>query len=391
MVLLAALLLSGCSGLGVLKDAADGISEYFGGADNAEPPAELNPSFQPSIALKLLWDAKIGKGHGEQFVNLVPAVSETKVFAADRRGEVQARDRLKGESLWSVDTGLTLSAGPVVADDTLILGSSNAEIIALNANDGAVLWRTSLSSEVLALSQIKGDWVIARTTDGKLTGLDLKTGGTRWYHERAVPALSVRSRGSSAITEDLVLDGYGGGKLTALGLADGKLVWDATVAIPHGRSEIERLVDIDSEPVVKGDTVYVTGYQGGIAAVSIKDGEVLWRQNNISSFTNMAGTRRALFVTDVNSDVWRLDTRNGADLWKQSELHQRRLTGPAMLQNYLVVGDFEGYVHLLSQDDGSLVGRLKIDDQPIDATPAVLDDVIYVYSSGGVLAALAME
>jgi outer membrane protein assembly factor BamB len=388
--LTAALLLSGCSGLEVLRDAATGISEYFGGADNAEPPAELK-EFEPSVKLRVIWDATIGKGYAEQFVNLVPAVSDDRVFAADRKGEVQARDRLKGDRLWSVDTELALSSGPVIGDDTLILGTSNAELLALNSNDGSLAWKTTLSSEVIALPRVENDLVVVRTSDGKLTGIDRKTGATRWYHERMVPALSIRSRGSPAIADDLVLDGYGGGKLSALGLNDGKPVWEATIAVPHGRSEVERLVEIDSDPIVRGDTAYVTGYQGGVAAVGLKDGEVLWRHGEFSSCAGMADSRRALFITDVNSDVWRLDPRNGADLWKQAELHQRRLTGPALVKDYLVVGDFEGYLHLLSQDDGSLVGRLKIDDEPIEAAPVVRDDVIYVYSDGGVLAAVAVE
>jgi outer membrane protein assembly factor BamB len=388
--LTAALLLSGCSGLEVLRDAATGISEYFGGADNAEPPAELK-EFEPSVKLRVIWDATIGKGYAEQFVNLVPAVSDDRVFAADRKGEVQARDRLKGDRLWSVDTELALSSGPVIGDDTLILGTSNAELLALNSNDGSLAWKTTLSSEVIALPRVENDLVVVRTSDGKLTGIDRKTGATRWYHERMVPALSIRSRGSPAIADDLVLDGYGGGKLSALGLNDGKPVWEATIAVPHGRSEVERLVEIDSDPIVRGDTAYVTGYQGGVAAVGLKDGEVLWRHGEFSSCAGMADSRRALFITDVNSDVWRLDPRNGADLWKQAELHQRRLTGPALVKDYLVVGDFEGYLHLLSQDDGSLVGRLKVDDEPIEAAPVVRDDVIYVYSDGGVLAAVAVE
>lgn len=382
--------LAGCSGLGALKDAVSGISEYFGGSDNADPPAELK-EFEPMVKMAVLWDADIGKGYAKQYVNLVPAVTEDKIFAADRKGKVQARSRLSGDKLWSVDTELAISSGPVAGGAKLILGTSNAEVVALNADDGSILWKTNVSSEILALPRVEGDTVVVRSSDGRITAFDEDTGATRWYHDRSIPPLAIRSRGSPTIAGSLVLDGYGSGKLIALNLTDGKPEWEATVALPHGRSEIERLVDMDSDPIVKGATIYVTGYQGGVASVSLRDGEVLWRQPELFSYTGMAAARRSLFVTDASSDVWQLDMRNGADLWKQDELHLRRLTAPALVKDYIVVGDFEGYLHLLSQEDGSLVGRVRVDKSPIAATPVVFDDVIYVYTSGGTLAAVSVE
>ncbi|MGX2041903.1 outer membrane protein assembly factor BamB [Methylocaldum sp. MU1018] len=390
VLFLGGVLLTGCSGLGVLKDAASGIGEYFGGSDNADPPAELH-EFEPAAEMSILWNASVGKGYAKQYVNLVPAVTEDRIFAADRKGRVQARSRLDGDKLWSADTELPVSAGPVIGENKLILGTSNAEVVALNDGDGSVLWKTAVSSEILALPRVEGDTVVVRSSDGRITGLDEKTGATRWYYDRSIPALSIRSRGSPTIAGDLVLDGYGSGKLIALGLADGKPVWEATVALPRGRSEIERLVDMDSDPIVKGDTIYVTGYQGGVAAVSLNNGEVQWRQTDLSSYAGMAAARRSLFVTDAASDVWQLDMRNGADLWKQDELHLRRLTAPAVVEDYVVVGDFEGYLHLLSQEDGSLVGRVRVDKNPIEATPVVLGDVIYVYTSGGTVAAVSVK
>jgi len=384
------LLLTGCSGLGPLKEAVSGIGEYLGASDNADPPAELR-DFEPTVKMTVLWDADVGKGYAKQYVNLVPAVTEDKVFAADRKGEVQARSRINGDKQWSVDTDLAVSSGPVAGEGKLIIGTSNAEVVALNDGDGSVLWKTNVSSEILALPRVEGDTVVIRSSDGRITALDEKTGATRWYHDRTIPALSIRSRGSPTIADDLVLDGYGSGKLISLGLADGKPGWEATVALPHGRSEIERLVDMDSDPIVKGDTIYVTGYQGGVAAVSLNDGEVLWRQTELSSYAGMAAGRRSLFVTDANSDVWQLDVRNGADLWKQDELHLRRLTAPALVKDYVVVGDFEGYLHLLSQEDGSLVGRIRVDKNAIEAMPVVFDDVVYVYTSGGTVAAITVE
>ena len=389
-LVLAAALLSGCAEYDAFKYLYSSVQSIFSGEDNAEPPKELQP-LEPSVQLTVLWDATVGSGYEDQMVNLVPAVSEDRVYVADREGEVHAYDRLKGDLIWSVETELALSSGPVLAGDKLLFGTSNAELMAFSIMDGSLAWKTVLSSEVLALPRVSGGLVVVRTSDGRITALDSGTGASRWSYDRSIPPLSVRSLGSPAIAGDLVLDGFGGGKLLALGLADGKVAWETTVFIPHGRSEIERLVEMDADPLVRGDTVIVSGYQAGVAAVNLRDGEVLWRQQRVFSSHGLASDRRSLFLSDVSSDVWALDPGNGADLWKQSELHQRRLTVPTLVRDQLLVGDLEGWVHALSKEDGSLVGRVQVDDEPIRARPVKFGDVAYIYTSGGVLAAVAVE
>ena len=377
---LLAALLSGCAGLDTLKEAYEGLGDYFGGRDNAEPPKELQEQ-EFAHKLTIRWKESVGAGLDEQEVNLVPAVTEAAVYAADRRGLLRAYNRFNGDKLWETDSELAFSAGPSFDRSKLVLGTSNAEVAAYNSGDGSLLWKTTVSSEVLAQPRIAEGRVVVRSSDGRITALDEKTGATQWTFERAAPILAVRSRGAPLVVEGLVLDGYGGGKLSALQITDGKPAWEATVAIPHGRSEIERLVDLDSNPAVRGSTLYVSGYQAGTAAVSLSDGEVQWRAEKVSSHTGLVLHRRTLFLTDAASDVWQIDSRDGGDLWKQSDLHQRRLTAPAVVKNMLVVGDFEGYLHLLSQDDGSR----------IEAAPVVFEDVIYVYTGAGTLAAVTLD
>jgi outer membrane protein assembly factor BamB len=388
--LLCAALLSGCAEFSAFKDLAESVQGLISGTDNADPPNELQP-LEPTVKLEVLWDATVGKGYDGQVVNLVPAVVDDRVYAADRRGLVEARNRLNGEKLWSAETELALASGPVAAGELILVGSSDGDLAALSAVDGSLVWKTTLSSEILALPRVQGGVIVVRASDGRITALDKKTGATRWAYERTIPPLSVRSLGSPTLADGMALDGFGGGKLVALGLEDGKPAWEATVAIPHGRSEVERLVEMDSDAFVKGDTAYVTGYQAGVAAVNLKDGEVQWRQEQVYSSHGLTGDRHGLFLTDASSDVWQLDTRGGADLWKQEELHMRRLTVPALVNSRLVVGDFEGWLHALSQDDGGLVGRVQIDDEPIRAAPVVYEGIVYVYSAGGVLAAVALE
>ena len=390
LLLLTALLLSGCSQFNAIKDLATSVQGLITGTDNSEPPKELEP-LETTVQLNSLWHASVGKGYNGQIVNLVPAVTDSSVYVGARKGEVEAFNRLTGDKVWSVETELELSSGPVVAGDKLLFGTSNAELIALSLADGSLQWKAVLTSEVLSLPRVRKNMVIVRTSDGRLAGLDLASGGVRWTHERSIPPLSVRGLGSPALTDDLVLDGFGGGKLIALGLLDGKPVWDTTVATPHGRSEVERLVELNADPLIRNDTVYVSGFQAGVSALNLQDGEMLWTQASVYSSHGLSAGRRSLFISDTNSDVWQLDISNGADMWKQSDLHQRRLTIPVPVKNRLVVGDFEGYLHVLSTDDGRLMGRLEVDDTPILAAPVIYNDVIYVYTTGGVLSALGMD
>ena len=190
------------------------------------------------------------------------------------------------------------------------------------------------------------------------------------------------------IAEENIIEGYDNGKLMAMRLTDGKYAWETSIAIPKGRSEVERLVDLDVDPIDVGGIIYIASYHGGVAALSESDGEVLWRNETISSYTGLGHDTRYLYVSDTSDDVWQLEQRTGASLWKQKDLHQRKLTAPAVYENYVVVGDFEGYVHWLSKSDGRQLGRIKISDSAIDAKPVIVDGIVYAYAKDGTLAAI---
>ena len=389
--LLALSLLGGCAQINAFKDLAGAITDTIRGSDNAEPPKELQP-LEPTVNMTVLWSNQIGKGSLGRILNLMPAVTGTTVYAADHKGLIVAVDRANGDTQWSKETGLEVASGPVVAGDKLLLGTSNAELVAISLADGALLWKTALTSEMMSLPRVSHNIVVARTSDGRIAGFDLGHGGIKWSHERTLPPLSIRSQGSPTIHGDLVLDGFGAGKLTALNVQDGHLVWEVTAVVPRGRSEVERMVELDAEPMVQGDVAYATGFQGGLTAVDITNGSILWHQKTAYSSHATALSRKSLFITDTSSDIWSMDITNGADQWKQDILHQRRLTVPARVKDYLVVGDFEGYLHLLRADNGSLVGRLDLSsDDPIVATPLVYDDVLYVLTSEGHLAAIRVD
>jgi len=387
----AIILLSGCSAIDAVSEGVSGLTDYFsGGEDNADPPSVL-VEFTSEIKLEVVWNESVGVGADEQSLKLIPAIGSGKVLAADREGVVQARSLTTGDLIWETETDVHFSGGPGLGEGSVILGSSDAEVVALNIETGAVLWKTAVSSEVLSVPVVAQGIVIVRTTDGSVFALDEKTGGKRWNYERTVPALSIRGTGSPLIVEDNVIGGYDNGKLMALRLADGKYAWETSIAIPKGRSEIERLVDLDVDPIVINGVIYVASYQGGIAAVSELDGDVLWRNETISSHSGLSNDTRYLYLADSESHVMQLDQRSGAALWKQKDLHQRRLTAPAAYENYVVVGDFEGYVHWLSTTDGRQLGREQVPDGPIDAKPIVVDNTVYVYAKDGTLAAIKVR
>jgi len=380
--------LTGCAALETGTELVTGVTSYFlGGEDNMEPPAEL-VEYKPEIEIDVLWKESVGVGADKQFVNLILAVSYGKVIAADRDGLVQAREMTTGNLLWETETDYQFSAGPGLGLETVIVATSNADVVALNIETGQELWTSTVSSEVLASPVVANGIVIVRTTDGKLIALREDDGSQIWSFERSVPALSIRGTGTPIVVGENVIAGYANGKLLALRLTDGKNSWETSIAIPSGRSEVERLVDLDVDPVETDGVIYIASYQGGCSAILDIDGDVLWRNEDVSSFSGLSYDWRYLYVSDVQSHVWQLDQRNGASLWKQDALFNRALTAPVAYDEYVVIGDYDGYLHWLASSDGRQLGRVKIADSAIKAKPVVVDNTVYIYSKDGTLAAL---
>jgi len=387
-ILLFSLLLSGCSSLDTAGELITGVSSYFlGGEDNSTPPAKL-VEFTPEINIDVVWSKNIGVGADGQFLNLGLSISDGKVFVADHQGLVQARQFESGDLVWEIETKFNYSAGPSMGDQTLILATSNAEVLALDAKTGQQRWVTPVSSEVLATPVIANHIVIIRTTDGKVFALDEKDGHLRWVFERSVPALSIRGTGSPIMVEGNLIAGFANGKLLALRLTDGKVVWETTIAIPSGRSEVERLVDLDVDPVETDGVIFLSSFQSGTSAVLEIDGDILWQNEDISSFSGLGFDWRYLYISDTNSHLWQLDQRNGAALWKQDALDHRHLTAPAIYDDYVVVGDYAGYVHWLSTNDGRQLGRIQITDSPIVTKPLVINKKVFLYAKEGTLTVL---
>lgn len=358
---------------------------WLRGSDNTEPPAELT-DIQARVSLQEIWRRDVGAGIDKQFLRLRPAVDDGRVFAADHKGRVSAYDAATGEELWSTRTGIEIAGGVGAGGGLVLVGSSEADLVALDWRDGSELWRARLTSEILSVPAAGQGMVVAQTVDGKLTALKASDGSRAWVFDRSVPVLSLRGTSSPVLVQGAVIAGFDNGKLAVLDLTRGLPAWEISVAVPHGRSELQRMVDIDAPPQVWGSTVYVATYQGRVAAVEGNSGRILWARD-MSSAAGLGLDFGGVYVTDENSHVWALDRASGNAQWKQDKLTRRALTAPVALGDYVAVADYQGYVHLLARSDGDFVGRVRADGNGVMAPLVVDNDTLYVYGNGGTLTA----
>ena len=362
------------------------MKEIFGsGVDNTEPPSPL-VKFTETATIKRLWSEDVGSGTDELFIKLVPALLDTQIYVADSSGKIAALDIVSGKTIWEKDIDLPITGGPGADASLVMVGTSEGDVVSLSTATGEELWRATVSSEILSSPRESDNIVAVRTIDGKIFAIDATTGERLWVYDRTVPALTLRGTSTPVIANELVIAGFDGGRVTALELKTGKLVWEKRVAIASGRSELERMVDIDAQPLLIDGVIYLTTYQANISALAIDDGQILW-QRDISSHTELAAAGESLFVTDQQGHVWALDRFSGASIWKQEKLQARQVTGPVVIGNKVVVGDLEGYLHWLDKESGAFTSRSRVSAEPI-LTPAITaDNVLFAYASDGTLSA----
>jgi outer membrane protein assembly factor BamB len=319
------------------------------------------------------------------------AVNEHTLFTADHSGTVVALEVDTGRQQWSVDLDLPISGGLGYGDQKVVLGTIEGQVYTLNAQDGSVLWSSSVSSEVLSTPSVNSDIVVAQSIDNRIYAFDAETGEELWQHDAGAPILSVRGNSSSMILNNMVIAAFDNGKLTAFNSENGSLIWETRLAVPKGRTELERMIDIDGEPILVGDIIYSVSYQGRLGALTRGTGRNLWFQDS-SSHHSPAYSDGKLFVTEAkNHSVKAYKAGNGQLLWSNDQLAYRELNGPATYDNTVAVADAEGFLHLLDTETGVFVGRTKVDGSGVSAPLLVVGETLLVQSNNGSVSAFKIQ
>jgi outer membrane protein assembly factor BamB len=351
------------------------------GPKPAELPALTNP--QP---VRVLWSASIGGA--DRFV-FFPAVAGDAVYAAARDGSVARLDAGSGQQRWRSSVERRISSGVGADNKTVVVAAEDGEVIALDADSGALRWRTRVSSEVFAPPTVGDGIVLVRTGDNRIFAFAEEDGKRRWVYQRPASSLIVRSPAGIAVIGDTAFAGFPGGKLAAIALSNGGLRWEATVALPKGSTELERVSDIVGNPAVQGREVCAAAYQGRVACFDASSGRQIWARD-VSSLTGVSLDARYAYVSDDRGAVHALDRTNGRSMWKQDRLSLRQLTRPLAVGNAVAVGDFEGHVHFLARDSGAFVARHATGGGAARAAPAPLPPGLLVQTQNGGLFALAL-
>lgn len=350
-----------------------------------EPPAELQP-ITATLTIHKLWSARIGRGTDRLRLALSPATDGARIFAAAHDGNVIALNAEDGRRVWGQRLKLPFSAGPAYGQGLLAIGTSDGDLVALDAETGAERWRDPLGSEVLAAPAVGPNVVVALTLDGRLRGFSPLDGRTLWTVEQSVPTLVLRSAAALRIAGTTVVCGFHNGRIGAYDLATGDVRWEAAAAVPTGRNELDRLVDLGEVIEVAGNDVYAAGYHGRALAADLDSGLILWQQD-LSTYAGIGIDLNNVYVSDATGTVVALDRRRGAIVWRQEALRLRDLSAPTRYASAVVVGDFEGYLHWLDPADGHFLARERVSSARITGAPLVVGQNVYAQSENGELAA----
>lgn len=336
---------------------------------------------------ELLWTNTQSSGVGKSDANLRLAVTQSEIVVADIKGKILVLNRQTGSVKWVVSTKAQITAGPSVSEGRILIGTDDGKVLAYQLSDGLFLWQANVTGSVMAAPLIGVGTVFVQGLDGSVVALKSQNGKQIWRYSVQTPPLMLRQNSRPVLVNNHVIVGFSNGKLVSLHRLDGLPEWERELAIAKGRSDIQRMVDISADPVVKGNRLYAVSYQGQIAAMEIETGSTVW-ERALSSHSGIAVSDNAVFVSDPSGNVWALNRKTGDVIWKQTELMGRQLSAPAVIQGLVVVGDNDGYLHWMSQTNGAFVGQNLVDSKGIKAPPIIKDNLVYVLGRSGKVAAL---
>jgi outer membrane protein assembly factor BamB len=378
-LLLVLLAMSGCGSVDMVK-----------GWMGATKPGAVEPAklveFNQTAHFAERWHADFGDSGASP---LQASLTADAVYGASGKGVLTRLDRATGRQVWRIDSNITVSAGVGTGEGLVLIGSDKGEVHAFG-EDGVLRWKRTVSSEVLGVPQVSGGVVVVRTGDGHITGLSVADGSRRWIYERSTPALAVRSHAGVTIRRGVAYAGFAGGKLVALKVVDGSMMWENSVSVPRGNTELERISDITSNPLINDAQVCAIAFQGNLACFESSQGSPLWNRE-IPSDKGLFILRKHLYVSDAKGVVQALDKDSGSTIWKNEQLLFRDTSAPYGQDKLIVVGDYEGYLHALNRDDGRFVARLKLDGSALSAAPVQMDDGILVQTRKGSVYSLTIN
>jgi outer membrane protein assembly factor BamB len=357
--------------------------------DEALEPTKL-VGIETIVDVRRLWSSKIGDGAEFLLVALQPASDGNRIYAASRDGNVVALDPEKGKAIWRTALEIDLSAGPGVGDDLVVVGAADGYLVALDADSGVEQWRVNVSGETLARPVIHNDTVVVLTIDNRLRALSVFDGSERWIVEQSTPDLTIRGSASPVLVGSTVVAGFDNGRLVAVDIDSGDTEWEAMLSPPSGRSDLERLADIDGLISVVGQDIYASGYQGAIASIAAESGQMLWARE-VSSYEGVSADWNNLYTVDEEGVVIALTRRTGDESWRQNSLVRREPTVPVAFQTTVAVGDLEGYLHFFSNFDGGPVARVRVGSKAITVEPVVVADKLVVQSDDGSVSAYTIR
>ncbi len=385
--------------MGVALSGCSTVKGWFAGKDaeakKALEPAEL-VKFEPSVSVSKVWSRSVGKGEGRIGIRQAPAVADGRVYAAAVLGGVHALDLQTGKVVWTYEPArekkqpkLRLSGGPGVGDGLVVVGALDGQVIALDASNGSEKWRAKVPGEVISAPAVGQGMVFVRSNDGRVTAFDASTGERRWFNPRELPSLTVRGNAPVVAGPGVLFIGNDDGSISTLAMQDGRTVWDQQVGTPEGRTELERMADVDGAPVLEGNTLYVSSFKNETMAIEGPTGRPLWVRDH-GGAGGVAVSSGLAVVADEKGSVFGLDKNSGAAMWSQPALARRSLTGAAIHGDYAVVGDYKGYLHWLRLDNGELAARARAGGDRLIAPPLVADGILLVQNVDGDLTAFRL-
>lgn len=352
-------------------------------------PEKTRPKVLPDIAapvpVKELW--RTGVAAGEHYV-FQPAVRGKSVFAAGADGQVVRVD--DGREVWSVTAAKSLSGGVSVNERLLVAGSLKGEVLALDPENGRLVWKNQLSAEVVAPAAFADDVVVVRTADNRLYGLDARDGQRRWVYQRTIPPLSIRVTTAPLVADRIAFAGFPGGRLVAVNVQNGQAVWEGTVAQPKGTTELERMADVVAAPAMGAKEICAVAHQGRLSCFDLVSGNLLWARD-VSATAALAIDHQAVYVADDQGVVQAFDRVSGGTVWKQDKLENRRLTGPLLLPGLVVTADDQGLLHALDRETGAFRGRLALDAGRVESELRAFDGGLVMLTRQGLLVALRID